>query len=118
MDIIGQIRTVTAKALLDHFQYTISPGNILVNETKPEFKGDYTVVLFSFIRELKSSPEALGIRLRAQRLTRDADAATRAGVERALARLREPAERGTLFQALALTGPNGPAPAGFPAPAR
>jgi NADH dehydrogenase [ubiquinone] 1 alpha subcomplex assembly factor 7 len=61
--------------------------------------------------------EALGIRLRAQRLTRDADAGTRAGVERALTRLLDPQEMGTLFQALALTAPDGPAPAGFPAPA-
>ncbi len=61
--------------------------------------------------------EALGIRLRAQRLTRDADAAARAGVERALARLLDPREMGTLFQALALTAPQGPAPAGFPATA-
>jgi arginyl-tRNA synthetase len=60
MDIISQIRTVTAQALLDQFQYRIVPENILVNETKPEFKGDYTVVLFSFIKELKKSPEALG----------------------------------------------------------
>jgi NADH dehydrogenase [ubiquinone] 1 alpha subcomplex assembly factor 7 len=61
--------------------------------------------------------EALGIRLRAQRLMRDADAAGRAAVERALARLLDPQEMGTLFQALALTAPDGPAPAGFPAPA-
>ncbi|QEX21032.1 ATP synthase subunit beta [Hypericibacter adhaerens] len=60
--------------------------------------------------------EALGIRLRAQRLTRDADAVQRAAVERALARLLDPQEMGTLFQALALTAPDGPAPAGFTAP--
>jgi NADH dehydrogenase [ubiquinone] 1 alpha subcomplex assembly factor 7 len=60
--------------------------------------------------------EALGIRLRAQRLTRDADSAVRAGVERALARLLDPQEMGTLFQVLALTAPHGPVPAGFPAP--
>jgi NADH dehydrogenase [ubiquinone] 1 alpha subcomplex assembly factor 7 len=61
--------------------------------------------------------DALGIRLRAQRLTRDADADGRAGIERALARLLDPEEMGTLFQALALIAPDGPAPAGFPAPA-
>jgi NADH dehydrogenase [ubiquinone] 1 alpha subcomplex assembly factor 7 len=61
--------------------------------------------------------EALGIGLRSQRLTRDADAAGRAAVERALARLLDPQEMGTLFQALALTASSGPAPAGFPVPA-
>ena len=63
MDIISQIRTVTAKALQDHYQYTTAPDKILVNETKPEFTGDYTVVLFSFVKELKRSPEAAGAEL-------------------------------------------------------
>jgi arginyl-tRNA synthetase len=31
-----------------------------VSPTKPEFEGDYTIVLFSLIKQLKSSPEALG----------------------------------------------------------
>src|SRR5262249_2677786 len=41
--------------------------------------------------------ETLGIRLRAQRLTRNADAAASAAVERALTRLLDPQEMGTLF---------------------
>jgi len=32
----------------------------LVNATKPEFEGDYTVVLFAFVKQLKKSPDALG----------------------------------------------------------
>lgn len=31
-----------------------------VSPTKPEFEGDYTIVLFSLIKQLKSSPEILG----------------------------------------------------------
>jgi arginyl-tRNA synthetase len=31
-----------------------------VNATKPEFEGDYTVVLFAFVKQLKQSPDALG----------------------------------------------------------
>jgi arginyl-tRNA synthetase len=31
-----------------------------VNATKPEFEGNYTVVLFAFVKELKLSPDALG----------------------------------------------------------
>ena len=31
-----------------------------VSSTKPEFEGDYTIVLFSLIKQLKSSPETLG----------------------------------------------------------
>jgi hypothetical protein len=33
---------------------TIDEKDIQINETKPEFEGDYTLVLFSFIKQLKS----------------------------------------------------------------
>ncbi len=33
---------------------------ITVNETKPEFQGDYTLVMFPFIKKLKQNPETLG----------------------------------------------------------
>ncbi|HEY4061394.1 MAG TPA: arginine--tRNA ligase [Puia sp.] len=60
MDITSQIRTVTSQGLRDNYQHNLDASAILVNETKPEFEGDYTVVLFSFIKSLKKSPEALG----------------------------------------------------------
>lgn len=56
---------------------------------------------------------ALGLETRLAMLTRarpEMDEALRAGA----ARLTDPAQMGTLFKALALTGPAGPAPAGFP----
>ena len=60
MDIIDQIRTATRQALQDNYQYGLETKDIQVNETKPEFEGDYTVVLFSFVKPLKKSPEGLG----------------------------------------------------------
>ena len=60
MDIIDQIRTATRQALQDNYQYDLETKDIQVNETKPEFEGDYTVVLFSFVKPLKKSPEGLG----------------------------------------------------------
>ncbi len=63
MELISQIRTATRQALLDLYKFDQNVGHILVNETKPEFEGDYTVVLFSFVKPLKQSPEALGARL-------------------------------------------------------
>jgi arginyl-tRNA synthetase len=60
MDIISQIRAAAGQTLLDSYQYNIAPEDIQVNETKPEFEGDYTVVLFSFVKTLKKSPEVLG----------------------------------------------------------
>ncbi|HWK06548.1 MAG TPA: arginine--tRNA ligase [Puia sp.] len=60
MDIIDQIRTATRQVLQDSYQYSLDAKDLQVNETKPEFEGDYTVVLFSFVKALKKSPEGLG----------------------------------------------------------
>src|ERR1700749_832992 len=60
MDIISQIRTAASQALREKFQFDLAPAEITVSETKPEFEGDYTVVLFSFVKQLKKSPEVLG----------------------------------------------------------
>src|SRR5258708_8384503 len=60
MELISQIRIATSKALQKEYQYALPAGDILVNETKPEFEGDYTVVLFSLIKQLKKKPDDLG----------------------------------------------------------
>ncbi|HEY4110127.1 arginine--tRNA ligase [Puia sp.] len=60
MELISQIRTATSEALQREYQFGLPAAEILVNETKPEFEGDYTVVLFSFVKQLKKKPEDLG----------------------------------------------------------
>ena len=60
MSIVLHIKEVTAKAINQLYNEAIEQNNILVNATKPEFEGDYTVVLFSFVKQLKKSPEVLG----------------------------------------------------------
>lgn len=60
MSVVAKIKEVTASAIVELYQYQISPEAILVNSTKTEFEGDYTVVLFAFVKELKKSPDALG----------------------------------------------------------
>ncbi|ANI90295.1 arginine--tRNA ligase [Arachidicoccus ginsenosidimutans] len=60
MNIVAQIKNITATAINDLYQFPIDAKDILINATKPEFTGDYTVVLFSFVKQLKKSPEALG----------------------------------------------------------
>jgi arginyl-tRNA synthetase len=60
MDIISQIRSAAREALLGNYRFSPHEKDLLVNETKPEFEGDYTLVLFSFVKLLKKSPEALG----------------------------------------------------------
>lgn len=41
----------------------IQLDEITINETKPEFSGDYTIVLFPFLKKLRQKPEELGARL-------------------------------------------------------
>src|ERR1700743_3553626 len=60
MELVSQIRIATSRALSQLYHYDQDAGGILVNETKPEFEGDYTVVLFAFVKPLKKSPEGLG----------------------------------------------------------
>ena len=60
MSVVAQIKHVTAKAITALYAIDIQDAAILVNATKPEFEGDYTVVLFAFVKQLKKSPDALG----------------------------------------------------------
>lgn len=42
------------------YNQSFSDNDFQVNQTKPEFEGDYTVVMFSLVKSLKQSPEAIG----------------------------------------------------------
>jgi len=60
MELVPGIKTAVQKVLTEKYDYRIETQDVLVNETKPEFTGDYTVVLFSFSKQLKIAPDALG----------------------------------------------------------
>ncbi|HTN37864.1 MAG TPA: arginine--tRNA ligase [Arachidicoccus sp.] len=60
MNIITQIKSAASIAIEALYGIQLAPEAILINATKPEFTGDYTVVLFSFVKQLKKSPEVLG----------------------------------------------------------
>lgn len=60
MSLVQEIKEVTAKAIEDLYKIPSFADDILINQTKPEFEGDYTVVLFSLVKQLKKSPEVLG----------------------------------------------------------
>ncbi|HSU27461.1 MAG TPA: hypothetical protein VLJ68_03710, partial [Chitinophagaceae bacterium] len=60
MSIVVEIKPLVAKALHELFNYAAEENEITINQTKPEFEGDYTLVLFSFVKTLKQSPESLG----------------------------------------------------------
>ena len=60
MSVVVKIKEAALVAIQDLYKIDINANDVLVNATKPEFKGDYTIVLFAFIKQLKKSPEALG----------------------------------------------------------
>lgn len=60
MSVAAKIKQVTALAIKELFSTELNDNDIQVNDTKPEFEGDYTVVLFGFVKQLKKSPEVLG----------------------------------------------------------
>ena len=45
------------------FNQPFTEKDFQVNQTKPEFEGDYTVVMFSLVKSLKLSPDAIGNQL-------------------------------------------------------
>jgi len=60
MTIVQKIKDVTAQAIGSIYSIPSFADDVLVNETKPEFEGDYTVVLFAMVKQLRRSPEQLG----------------------------------------------------------
>lgn len=60
MNIVDEIKIAASKAIEDLYQIKIAPAEIAVNLIKPEFEGDYTIVLFTLIKQLKKAPEVLG----------------------------------------------------------
>jgi arginyl-tRNA synthetase len=60
MGIVDKIRESVQQALAQLYNQEVDLSGITVNQTKPEFEGDYTVVLFSFVKSLKKSPDQLG----------------------------------------------------------
>lgn len=60
MSLVQRIKEVSSKAIEDVFKVQATADDMLVNQTKPEFEGDYTVVLFALVKQLRQSPEQIG----------------------------------------------------------
>lgn len=60
MQLIQNLKQATANALQEIYQVQIKSEQVLVNATKPEIEGDYTIVLFAFVKQLGKSPDELG----------------------------------------------------------
>ncbi|MEO6454279.1 MAG: arginine--tRNA ligase [Ginsengibacter sp.] len=62
MTIIEILKNAVLESLAIYGQ-SFTPKDFQVSETNPEFEGDYTVILFSLIKNLKKSPDVLGSEL-------------------------------------------------------
>ncbi len=60
MSIAAVIQGHVVQALNELFQQSFSGKEFQINKTKPEFEGDYTVVMFGLLKPLKQSPDGLG----------------------------------------------------------
>lgn len=60
MGIVSVIQSAVAIELANLYGSNVEPAELVVSETKPEFEGDYTVVLFALVKTLRKSPEVLG----------------------------------------------------------
>jgi arginyl-tRNA synthetase len=63
MSVTAHLQKSTIASLTALFGQNFTEKDFQVNQTKPEFEGDYTVVLFSLVKSLKSSPAAIGNQL-------------------------------------------------------
>ena len=60
MGIVTQVQDAVSRELKFLYNAAFESTEIQINETKPEFEGEYTVVLFALLKPLKKSPDALG----------------------------------------------------------
>jgi arginyl-tRNA synthetase len=67
------IREKAIEALESLHGIRFTDRDFQVSPTKPEFEGDYTIVLFSLIKQLKSSPDTLGNALGNKMIADDPD---------------------------------------------
>jgi arginyl-tRNA synthetase len=60
MSVTSLIQKTTAESLSSLYNQPFTEKDFQINQTKPEFEGDYTIVLFALVKSLKKAPETLG----------------------------------------------------------
>ncbi|MDB5200150.1 MAG: arginine--tRNA ligase [Chitinophagaceae bacterium] len=60
MTIVQTLQKAAIESLQALYNQSFTEKDFQVSQTKPEFEGNYTVVLFSLVKSLKKSPEVLG----------------------------------------------------------
>ena len=73
MSLVKIIQANVLKALTSIYSGSFTEKDFQINQTKPEFEGDYTIVLFSLVKSLKLSPEKIGEQLGQQLIQQNPD---------------------------------------------
>jgi arginyl-tRNA synthetase len=60
MSFTSILQNAVLQSLSELYGQSFTDKDFQINETKPEFEGDYTVVLFALVKALKKSPEIIG----------------------------------------------------------
>lgn len=60
MSLINEIKVAGLQAIMAVYGKDLQPEELTINETKPEFEGDYTLVLFPLIKSTGLKPPLLG----------------------------------------------------------
>ena len=60
MSIVQSLQVATVNSLNNLYNQAFTEKDFQINLTKPEFEGDYTVVLFSLLKKTGKAPDALG----------------------------------------------------------
>ncbi len=63
MSIVNTLKKSAIESLTALYAQSFTEKDFQVNQTKPEFEGDYTLVMFSLVKSLKFSPETIGQQL-------------------------------------------------------
>ena len=60
MNIEHFLSTTISQVVNELFELSSNPNDIILQKTKKEFEGDFTLVTFAFTKDTKKSPDALG----------------------------------------------------------
>ncbi|KXK40946.1 MAG: arginine--tRNA ligase [Saprospiraceae bacterium] len=60
MEFLNEVKEGFIQAVKSCFDTDLNSGEVLINETRKEFKGDFTFVIFPLVKKLKKSPAEIG----------------------------------------------------------
>ena len=76
MSIVLKLQEAVVKSLTNLYNQPFTDKDFQINLTKPEFEGDYTVVLFSLLKSTKKTPDELGQELGNELINNNVDTFT------------------------------------------